>query len=143
MCRLGLLRRRACSATRARRVTASAVAWQMAARVCHKYCPWQNLKASSLGSYRAALTSASMGEDVEEAQELAVDAPGSAHYARQEGVGNTSPRGIGLQVATHLGPRCGLKEFVWLVVPELPIEADVDHVVAVKLVDECHSYDLT
>ena len=42
---------------------------------------------------------ASMGEEVEEAQELAVDAPGSAHDARQEGVGNTGPRGVGLTVA--------------------------------------------
>ena len=30
-----------------------------------------------------------------------------------------------------------LEERVWLGVPELPVEADVDHVVAVKLVDEC------
>jgi len=84
---------------------------------------------------------ASMGEDVEEAQELAVDAPGSAHYARQEGVGNTGPRGVGLTVAMHLGPRCRLEELVWLGVPELPVEADVDHVVATKLVDECNIYD--
>jgi hypothetical protein len=82
-----------------------------------------------------------MGEDVEEAQELAVDAPGGAHYARQEGVGNTGPRGVGLPVATHLGPRCRLEELVWLGVPELPVEADVDHVVATKLVDECNIYD--
>ena len=75
---------------------------------------------------------ASMGEDVEEAQELAVDAPGNAHYARQEGEGNTGPRGVGLPVTTHLGPRCRLEELVWLGVPELPVEADVDHVVAAK-----------
>jgi len=49
---------------------------------------------------------ASMVEDVEEAQELAMDAPGGAHYARQEGIGNTRPRGVGLPVATHLSPRC-------------------------------------
>ena len=84
---------------------------------------------------------ASMGEDVEEAQELAVDAPGSAHYARQEGVGNTGLRGLGLPVATHLGPRCRLEELVWLGVPELPIEADINHVVADKLVDECNIDD--
>ena len=84
---------------------------------------------------------ASMGEDVEEAQELAVDAPGCAHDAREEGVGNTCPRGVGLPVATHLGPRCRLEELVWLGVPELPVEADVDHVVASKLVDECNIDD--
>ena len=75
----------------------------------------------------------SMGEDVEEAQELVVDAPGCAHDARQEGVSNTSPRVVGLPVATHLGPRCRLEELVWLGMPELPVEADVDHVVASKL----------
>ena len=42
---------------------------------------------------------AAVGEDVEEAQELAVDAPGGAHHARQEVVGNTRPRGVGLPVA--------------------------------------------
>ena len=80
---------------------------------------------------------APMGEDVEEAQELAVDAPGGAHHARQEGVGNTRPRGVGLPVAMHLCPGCRLEELVWLGVTELPVEADVDHVVAAKLVDEC------
>ena len=41
------VRRRACSATRARRATASAVAWPTAARVCQKYWPRRNLKASA------------------------------------------------------------------------------------------------
>ena len=84
---------------------------------------------------------AAVGEDVEEAQELAVDAPGSAHDARQEGVGDTRPRGVGLPVAMHLGPRCRLEELVWLGMPELPVAADVDHVVAAKLVDECNIDD--
>ena len=44
---------------------------------------------------------ASMGENVEEAQELAVDAPGSAHYEREEGAGNTGPRGVGLTVERY------------------------------------------
>ena len=39
---------------------------------------------------------AAVGEDVEEAQELAVDAAGGTHHARQKGVGNTCLRGIGL-----------------------------------------------
>ena len=51
-------------------------------------------------------------------------------------IGNTRPRGAGLPVATHLGQRCRFEELVWLGVPELPFEADVDHVVAAKLVDE-------
>ena len=80
---------------------------------------------------------APVGEELEEAQELAVDAPGGAHHARQEGVGNTRPRGVGLPVATNLCPGCRLEELVWLGVTELPVEADVDHVVASKLVDAC------
>ena len=57
---------------------------------------------------------AAVGEDVEEAQELAMDATRGADNARQEGVGDTRPRGVGLRVAVHLGPRCGLEELVVL-----------------------------
>ena len=66
---------------------------------------------------------ASVGEDVEEAQELAVDAAGGTHHARQKGVGDTRPRGVSLPVATHLRPRCCLEELVWLGMPERPVEA--------------------
>ena len=76
---------------------------------------------------------ASVGEDVEEAQEFAMDPTRGAEDARQEGVGDTRPRGVGLPVAVHLGPRCGI--FV-LCVPERPVAADIGHVVAAELVDE-------
>ena len=84
---------------------------------------------------------APVGEDVEEAQELAVDAPGSAHDTRQERIRNTCPRGVGLPVTSHLSPRGRLEKRVWLGVPELPVEADVDHVVATELVGECNIDD--
>ena len=84
---------------------------------------------------------APMGEDVEEAQELAVDAPGSAHDTRQERIRNTCPRGVSLPVTPHLSPGGRLEERVWLGVPELPVEADVDHVVATELVGECNIDD--
>ena len=61
-----------------------------------------------------------------------MDAPGSAHDTRQERVSNAGPRGVGLPVTTHLGPRCRLEERVWLGMPELPVEADIDHVVAAE-----------
>ena len=57
---------------------------------------------------------AAVGEDVEEAQELAVDAAGGTHHARQKGIGDTRPGGVGLPVATHLCPSCCLEELVWL-----------------------------
>ena len=79
---------------------------------------------------------APMGENVEEAQELAVDAPGGADDTRQEGVGDTRPRGVGLPVAVHLGTRCGLEELVGLGMPERSVEADIGHVIAAELVDE-------
>ena len=63
------------------------------------------------------LRAAVVGEDVEEAQELAVDATGGAQHARQEGVGDTRPRGVGHPVATQLCPRRRLEELVWLGAP--------------------------
>ena len=77
-----------------------------------------------------------MGEDIEEAQELAMDATRGADDARQEGVGDTRPRGVGLPVATHLCRRRRLEELVGLGIPERPVEADIGHVIAAELVDE-------
>ena len=79
---------------------------------------------------------ASVGEDVEEAQELAMDPTRCADDARQEGVGDTRPGGVGLPVALHLGARCGLEELVGLGMPESTVETDIGHVIAAKLVNE-------
>ena len=75
---------------------------------------------------------ASVGEDVEEAQELAMDATRGADDAGQEDVGDTQPRVVGLPVAVHLGARCGLEKLVGLVVPERPVEAHIGQVIASK-----------
>ena len=53
---------------------------------------------------------APVGEDVEEARELAMDPTRGADDARQECICDTRPRGVGLPVAVHLGARCGLEE---------------------------------
>ena len=45
---------------------------------------------------------ASVGEDVEEAQELAMDPTRGADDARQEGICDTHPRGVGLPVQCTL-----------------------------------------
>ena len=79
---------------------------------------------------------APVGEDVEEAQELAMDPPRGADDARQEGVGDPRPRGVGLPVAVHLGARCSLEELVGLGMPESSVEADIGHVIAAELVNE-------
>ena len=79
---------------------------------------------------------APVGADVEEAQELAVDPTRGADDTRQEGVGDTRPRGVGLPVAVHLGARCGLEELVGLGMPESSVATDIGHVIAAKLVNE-------
>ena len=62
-----------------------------------------------------------------------MDPTRGADDARQEGVGDTRPRGVGLPVAVHLGPRCGLEKLVGLGVPERPVEADIGQVIATEL----------
>ena len=79
---------------------------------------------------------AAVGDDVEEAQELAMDPTRGADDTRQEGVGDTRPRGVGLPVAVHLGARCGLEELVGLGMPESSVQTDIGHVIAAKLVNE-------
>ena len=90
------MRRRACSATRARRATASAVAWPISARVPEVLAPaeLEGFLAGVMGPelLEPALC-APVGEDVEEAQDLAVDPTRGADDTRQEGVGDTRPRG--------------------------------------------------
>ena len=96
-------RRRVCSATCTRWATARAAAWPIAARVCQKNCPRWNLKASSLGSSLLCRLNQltvrwAPHDDVEEAQELAVEAPAGGDDAGQEGVIDS---GISGPVAVH------------------------------------------
>ena len=84
------MRRRACSATRARRATASAVAWpDSSTRVPEVLAPAE-LESFLDGVMGPELLEpalgAPVGEDVEEAQELAMDPTRGADDARQEGV---------------------------------------------------------
>ena len=79
------------------------------------------------------LQGASVGKDVEEAQELPVNAPRGRHDARQEGVCGALPVGIRLAIPCHLGA-CGLEELVDIVVAQLPVAANVPAVVAAELV---------
>ena len=65
-----------------------------------------------------------------------MDATRGADDARQECVGDTLPRGVGLPVATHLCPRRRLEELAWLGIPERPVEADIGHVITAEFVDE-------
>ena len=80
------------------------------------------------------LQGAPVGKDVEEAQELPVNAPRGRHDTRQEGVCGARPIGIRLAVPCHLGARSGLEELVDIVVAELPVAANVPAVVAAELV---------
>ena len=80
------------------------------------------------------LQGASVGKDVEEAQELPVNAPRGRHDARQEGVCGALPVGIRLAIPCHLGARRGLEELVDVVVAQLPVAVKVPTVVAAELV---------
>ena len=65
-----------------------------------------------------------------------MDPTRGADDERQEGIGDTGPRGVGLPVAVHLGARCGLEELVGLGMPESSVETDIGHVIAVEFVNE-------
>ena len=67
-----------------------------------------------------------MGKDVEEAQELPVNAPRGRHDTRQEGVCGALPVGIRLTIPCHLGARRGLEELVDVVVAQLPVVEDTN-----------------
>ena len=79
------------------------------------------------------LQSASVGKDVEEAQELPVNPSRGGHDARQKGVGGARPGGICLAVTRHLDARSGLKELVDIGVAQLPVAGDVSAEVATEL----------
>ena len=95
----------------------------------------EGLRAGVMMSYhRENPGDATMGEDVEEAQELPVNPPRGGHDARQKGVLGARPGGISVTVPIHLGERSGLKELVDIGVAQLPVAGDVLPVVATELV---------
>jgi hypothetical protein len=67
---------------------------------------------------------AAVGDDVEEAQELAVEAPAGGDDARQEGVFQS---GVSGPVAVHLGASGALEDPAGLRVTKGPVSAHVSH----------------
>ena len=92
------------------------------------------------------LQGASVGKDVEEAQELPVNPTRGRHDTRQKGVCGALPVGICLAVPCHLGACSGLEELVDIGIAQLPVEVHVPEVIAAELVgagkmsmtDACH-----
>ena len=77
---------------------------------------------------------AAVGNDVEEAQELTVEAPAGGDDAGQEGVLDSS---ISRPVAVHLGASGALQDPAWLRVTERPVSANVSQVIAAEFVVDC------
>ena len=75
-----------------------------------------------------------MVDDVEEAQELTVEAPAGGDDAGQEGVLDS---GISGPVAVHLGASGALQDPSWLRVTKRPVAADVSQVIAAEFVVDC------
>ena len=83
---------------------------------------------------------AAMGDDVEEAQELAVKAPAGGDDARQEGVLES---GISGPVAVHLGASGALEDPGGLRVAEGPVSAHVSQMISAEfVVGGCIALDL-
>ena len=77
---------------------------------------------------------AAVGNDVEEAQELTVEAPACGDDAGQEGMLDSS---ISRPVAVHLGASGALQDPAWLRVTERPVSANVSQVIAAEVVVDC------
>ena len=77
---------------------------------------------------------AAMGDDVEEAQELAVKAPAGGDDARHEGVLEISISG---PVAVDLGASCALEDPAGLRVAEGSISAHVSQMISAEFVVDC------
>ena len=75
-----------------------------------------------------------MGDDVEEAQELAVEAPAGGDDARQEGVFES---GISGPVAVHLGASGALEDPAGLRVAKGPVSAHVSQMISTEFVVDC------
>ena len=75
-----------------------------------------------------------MGDDVEEAQELAVEAPAGEDDAGQEGVFES---GISDPVAVHLGASGALEDPAGLRVAKGPVSAHVSQVISTEFVVDC------
>jgi hypothetical protein len=70
-----------------------------------------------------------VGDDVEEAQELAVEAPAGGDDAGQEGVFES---GISGPVSVHLGAGGALEDPAWLRVAKRPVLANVSQVISAE-----------
>jgi len=75
-----------------------------------------------------------VGDDVEEAQELAVEAPAGGDDAGQEGVVDNSIAG---PVSVHLGASGALQDPAWLRVTKRPISTNVGQVIAAEFMVDC------
>jgi len=83
---------------------------------------------------REPVLGAAVGDDVEEAQELAVKAPAGGDDARQEGVLES---GISGPVAVHLGASGALEDPAGLRVAEGSISAHVSQMISAEFVVDC------
>jgi len=72
-----------------------------------------------------------VGDDVEEAPELAVEAPAGGDDAGQEGVFES---GISGPVAVHLGASGALQDPAWLRVTKRPVSANAGQVIALPYI---------
>jgi len=78
---------------------------------------------------------AAVGDDVEEAQELAVEAPAGGDDAGQEGVFES---GISGPVAVHLGASGALEDPAGLRVAKGPVSANVSQMISTEFVVHCN-----
>ena len=90
-----------------RRATSTAFASPMAARCCQKNCDLRQVNASTPGSSiipkaGEGLRGETVGEDIQEAQELPADPARGGHCTWEEGVGSAIPVGVPVPVVIHL-----------------------------------------
>ena len=83
---------------------------------------------------REPVFGAAVGDDVEEAQELAVEAPAGGDDAGQEGVFDS---GISVPVAVHLGASGALEDLGRLRVAKRPVSANVSQMISTEFMVDC------
>jgi len=101
-----------------------------------KILPAAELEGSLTGPIVAMppVGGAAVGDDVEEAQELAVESPTGGDDAGQEGVFES---GISGPVAVHLGASGALEDPAWLRVAKRPVSANVSQVISAEFMVDC------